>query len=199
MAWIESHQTLARHPKTLRLAEELGCSVPCAIGHLHLFWWWALEYARQGRFAMTDALAIEAACMWHRRPNESRSNPLPSRFLSALEAAVFVNRTDSDGYLIIHDWMDYAGRWVEKREQNAARMRAKREAVQRTVHARAGATGPNLTGPNRTVPNPPLDPPQDENARAVHTPVRGTFTCCVLADVTSGQQHSDRCPSLVQA
>src|SRR5215471_15742717 len=105
MAWIESHQTLARHPKTLRLAEELGCSVP-----------WALEYARQGRFAMTDALAIEAACMWHRRPNESRSNPLPSRFLSALEAAVFVNRTDSDGYLIIHDWMDYAGRWVEKRE-----------------------------------------------------------------------------------
>jgi len=193
MAWIESHQTLARHPKTARLAEELGCSVPCAIGYLHLFWWWALEYAPQGELAMTDALAIEAACMWHRRPNESRSNPLPSRFLSALEAALFLNKSPLEGVLSIHDWMDYAGRLVQKREQNTARMRAKRAGVQNTSGARAGATVPNRTVPNRTVPDsPPIIPPQDESARALHT----NGTCCILAAVTDGKEHQSTCPSV---
>src|SRR5262252_10682215 len=163
MAWIESHQTLARHPKTARLAEELGCSVPCAIGYLHLFWWWALEYAPQGELAMTDALAIEAACMWHRRPNESRSNPLPSRFLSALEAALFLNKSPLEGVLSIHDWMDYAGRLVQKREQNTARMRAKRENVQSTSGARAGARVEKSREEKSREEDIPPYPPQDEN------------------------------------
>lgn len=54
MAWIESHQQLARHPKTLRLARRLAVSVPAAIGHLQLLWWWAYDYAPEGdlsRFA----------------------------------------------------------------------------------------------------------------------------------------------------
>src|SRR5687767_5633894 len=48
MAWIESHQEIARHPKTRKLARLLGGSVPTAIGHLHLLWWWAVDYAEDG-------------------------------------------------------------------------------------------------------------------------------------------------------
>jgi hypothetical protein len=48
MPWIESHTNLARHPKTRRLCRLLDVSVPAAIGHLHLFWHWVLEFAPSG-------------------------------------------------------------------------------------------------------------------------------------------------------
>ena len=51
MAWIESHQELANHPKTKRFKRALGISTPQAIGHLHLLWWWALDYAQDGSLA----------------------------------------------------------------------------------------------------------------------------------------------------
>jgi hypothetical protein len=48
MAWIKSEQALASHPKVHLLAKDLGISVPQAVGHLHLLWWWALDYADDG-------------------------------------------------------------------------------------------------------------------------------------------------------
>lgn len=43
MAWIESHQTLSRHRKTLRAAALLHVDRHKMIGHLHELWWWALD------------------------------------------------------------------------------------------------------------------------------------------------------------
>ncbi|GIM48438.1 hypothetical protein DNHGIG_39870 [Collibacillus ludicampi] len=48
MAWLKSHQEIARHPKTKRLAKALDISLPTAIGHLHLLWWWAMDFAKNG-------------------------------------------------------------------------------------------------------------------------------------------------------
>ena len=48
MAWIKSEQALASHPKLHMLAEDLGVSVPQTVGHLHLLWWWALDYCQDG-------------------------------------------------------------------------------------------------------------------------------------------------------
>jgi hypothetical protein len=64
MPWIESHTELARHPKTLRLARRLGVSLPAAIGHLHLLWWWALEYAPDGNLAVFSDEEVAQACCW---------------------------------------------------------------------------------------------------------------------------------------
>jgi len=191
MAWIESHQSLGQHPKTIRLADLLKVHVPEAVGLLHFFWWWALDYAPNGLVAAADKPVVARACLWHRKPDD---------LWSALVAAGFVEDLGPE-MLKIHDWMDYAGRLIEQRAANAARMKAKRAAhVQRTSGTRTGATVPDPTGPNRTGPDlPPTGPPNDETARAANGPVRGTFTCCVLADVSSGREHSDRCPSLVQA
>ncbi len=56
MAWIESHQALGQHPKTIRLAAILGrAQMPTVVGHLHYLWWWAFDYARDGRIGRHGA------------------------------------------------------------------------------------------------------------------------------------------------
>ena len=62
MAWIESHQGLERHPKVLRLASDLGIPLDSALGRLHRFWWWVLEYALDGDLREHDDCVIEGAC-----------------------------------------------------------------------------------------------------------------------------------------
>ena len=102
MSWIESHQNLAGHPKTLKLAALLGISVPQAIGHLHLLWWWALDYAEDGD--ITDgADTLNIICQW-----------LDDKevFKQALFDAKFLDRD-----LRIHNWPLYAGRLIVQRER----------------------------------------------------------------------------------
>src|SRR5262249_9222652 len=86
MAWIESHQALGHHPKTLRLARELGCNVPCAVGYLHFLWWWALEYATDGLIAADSKPVIARSCMWSGKAE---------RFWAALIVAGFVEPAET--------------------------------------------------------------------------------------------------------
>ncbi|MGN7359480.1 DnaD domain-containing protein [Paenibacillus sp. SAF-054] len=151
MAWIESHQELARHPKTKRLARLLGVSLPTAIGHLHLFWWWAMDYSQDGDLSKYDSADIEDACEW---------DGVPGKLYSALRDSKFVDHDD-----IIHDWYDYAGRLVEKREQNKERKRRSRakkvedsdghaNVTRDDIVTDSSVTGlPNTTQPNHTEPN----------------------------------------------
>jgi hypothetical protein len=111
MAWIESHQELARHPKTKRLARILGCSVPAAIGHLHLLWWWATDYAADGDLSAFPPDELADALLWDRDPQALIDGLQQARFLDGLQ---------------IHDWDDYAGRLAERRFANAQRMRRAR-------------------------------------------------------------------------
>jgi hypothetical protein len=48
IAWIESHQELLNHPKTLDLMSLMGWDVDTTIGKLNRFWWWCLDYAPDG-------------------------------------------------------------------------------------------------------------------------------------------------------
>ncbi len=102
-AWIESHQTLRDHPKTRKLARLLGVSRAAAIGHLHCLWWWALDYAEDGDLSRYDALDIALGAEWEDDPGV---------FIAALEAAGFLTAETT-----IHDWDDYTGRLIERREQ----------------------------------------------------------------------------------
>jgi hypothetical protein len=148
MAWIESHSTLARHPKTLRLARRLGVSVPTAIGHLHLLWWWALEYAQDGDVSAFDDEEVADACCWEGEP---------AAFRRALTAAGFL---DDGG--AVHDWDAYTVRLMERRErqneQARLRMQAYRER-QKAQERNPQEVTQNVTrnGSERyapTVPNP---------------------------------------------
>ena len=110
--WIESHQELAHHPKLFRLARHLEISKPCAIGHLHMLWWWTLSYAPDGDTSPWDAAELAAGAGWEGDP---------ALFLAALQRAGFV---DDDGTL--HDWDQYGGKLLEKRKKEAARKKRAR-------------------------------------------------------------------------
>ena len=119
MAWIESHQGLAKHPKTLKLARKLNIHTAQAIGHLHMFWWWALDYAQDGDISNCDPEDIAIAADW---PGDA------SEFFDALVSVGFIDRHE-DGKTTIHDWYDYAGKLIEKRAADAERKRKERSSA----------------------------------------------------------------------
>ena len=141
MAWIESHEELGQHPKLLRLARQLDIPRAQAIGHLQYLWWWAMKYATEGDLSGMESSEIAEACTWD---GDSET------FVQALTGAGFLDQEGES--LSIHDWSDYAGRLIQKRQANAERMRLARSLhVQNTSMARAGATVPNPTVPNQTI------------------------------------------------
>ena len=48
MAWLQSDSKLRNHQKVEAAAEDLGISKIEFIGHLHLMWWWVIEYKEKG-------------------------------------------------------------------------------------------------------------------------------------------------------
>lgn len=126
MAWIESHQSLAKHKKLLRLAGLLRTDRITLIGHLHLLWWWALDNVPSDGYLgdITD-FEIAIAAEWGGDPEE---------FVSSLVQAGFIDVFGEERYL--HDWNDYAGKLLERREGDARRKRSMREAYENgTIYA----------------------------------------------------------------
>jgi hypothetical protein len=130
MAWLESHQTLADHPKRKRLSRLLGATKAATIGHLHLMWWWAMDYAQDGDLTRYTDDDLADAGGWDGDPGLFVQSLIESGFIT-------VERT-------VHDWDDYAGRLIGQRSANAARMRearAKKKPVgvmaERTCNERA--------------------------------------------------------------
>jgi len=110
----------------------------------------ALNMHRMETFLNFDDSDIADAAGWEGEP---------TAFIHALiecgpgKSFGFLEQSE-DGSISIHDWMDYAGRLIEKRQANTSRMRkARAKHVQSTCKERAGATVPNRTVPNSTVPN----------------------------------------------
>lgn len=135
MAWIESHQELAQHPKTIRLARLLDTNIPAALGHLHLLWWWTLDYAEDGDLSAFDADDIAIAAQW---------DGDAERFVEAL---IECGPGDRAGFLdddrSIHDWHDFAGRLIEQRQFNRERKARRRDlyndsSLTKAVKARDG-------------------------------------------------------------
>lgn len=103
MAWITSHQTLREHPKVYALMDSLNISKPQAVGHLHLIWWWCVDYAPDGVLKQNDS-QIARAGEW-----TGEAKP----FVEALINAGFLDR--ADGALAIHDWFEFCGPLITKR------------------------------------------------------------------------------------
>ena len=122
MAWIKSQQALRDHPKLKKLARGLEISIPTALGHLHMLWWWAMDYAQDGNLTPFDALDIADAAGWEGDPN---------RFVDAMvncgfRGAGFLECTEN-GELLIHDWDEHCGDEFERRAKEAERLRAYRK------------------------------------------------------------------------
>lgn len=155
MSWIESHQSLLSHRKTLRLAGLMKADRYKAIGHLHALWWWGLDNADiDGCLSGISALEIAVAAGWPEKSADA--------FVSALVTAGFVD--DRDGELWLHDWYDYAGKLNERRrkerERSAQRRSQPQDVAQTTGGQPAVGTQDDQQTTVGTVPNQPYLPNQ---------------------------------------
>ena len=162
MAWIESHQSLLTHRKTITLTALLGLDRMTVIGHLHALWWWALDNAPDGNLTRIPIPAVcEGSCY------KGDQN----LYIESLVNAGFIDRKGRG--LFLHGWDDYAGKLIDRRKRNTERMRQARaqendcaQHVLNTDRARAShrartceATEPYPTLQNPTLQNPTLPPP----------------------------------------
>jgi len=150
----------------MRFAIAADITIPAAIGHLHLLWWWALDYAQNGTLTCFTAKEIAYAMLWDEDPEA---------LMDALKQSGFVDYEPSSGYLGIHDWREYAGRLIEKRQASRARSQRARDANKHDsgsserepfAHGMRTQSEPSANGtqserepyratvPNPTVPNP---------------------------------------------
>ncbi|MDP4120145.1 MAG: hypothetical protein Q8876_03700 [Bacillota bacterium] len=139
MAWLSIYQSLPTHRKTIRFKNLLKISVPQAVGQLCVLWLWSIDNAPDGDLSGFSPAEIAEFASWEGDADE---------FVQALKHSGFV---DED--LTLHDWYDYAGKLIDKRQQNAERMKHKRaEHVQNTCIARAGATEQHTIENNQISP-----------------------------------------------
>jgi hypothetical protein len=105
MAWIESHQDIETHPKTLDLMTFMGWELDMAVSKLHRFWWWCLRYAEDGdlRKHNDDRLARAVAL---------NGGDEAKRFVEAMVKARWLDR---EPYFRVHNWWKYAGRLLQIR------------------------------------------------------------------------------------
>lgn len=141
MAWIESHQELKDHPKTLALCELLGAERPQVVGYLHLLWWWCIDYASDGSLKKFTNEQIAKASEWKGNAKE---------YVTALRKCGFIDRHG------IHDWHEFTLHYnitLEKKERQREQVR---ERVKRWRNAHVtqsnAPTRPDLTRPNHTKP-----------------------------------------------
>src|SRR3990172_5298378 len=103
MAWIEVHQGVFRHRKTLSLGRLLDVHRMSAGGHVICLWLWALDNAPTGDLTGVSPEVIAAGAEWE---GDSKT------FTEGLVAVGFLDRNADS--LQIHNWYQYAGRLIER-------------------------------------------------------------------------------------
>ena len=159
MAWIEVHQSVTTHRKTIAAAELLDIPEPHMVGHLVTFWLWALDNAQPetGELPKATARLIARAAQWDGNA---------STFLETLVAVGFLD--DNDGVISVHDWDDYAGRLLDRRATERERSRQRRAAARgeqadrHTTGGQPADVGQTTVGTNPT--NQPYNPPTPQGA-----------------------------------
>lgn len=161
MAWIESHQNLERHPKTIFLSVRMGWGIEETIGRLHKFWWWVLDFAPTGDLSKYGPGIIASAF------GVPMSADMSSQFVSSLAEVGWLDR--GSGVLRVHDWPRYAGRYL--RDTKFKRSPKEWEAVVALYEIPCDPAGYNLSAdmseeiePMSAVPNQPTNQPNQPPA-----------------------------------
>lgn len=167
MAWLEIHQSLMNHRKTLIVSDILNIKPVYVVGHMVSLWLWCLDNAPSGNLHGVSARILASAAQWD---GDSQT------FLDALLGAGFLD--EMPDCLVVHDWWDYAGRLIEKRQTNRERMRLKRAThVRCTCNARTPTTVPNSTQQNHddcASPNGDDESPLDDSDQLIEVMVKNS-------------------------
>lgn len=121
MAWFEAHDTMSRHPKTLKLARLLKADRRYAVGLLHDLFSWGLTAARKDG-ELTGMVLEDIASALDFPPGKRGETAV-----SALVESGYLEFRENSYY--IHDWYDYAGKLMDKRESDRRRKAEMRRNV----------------------------------------------------------------------
>lgn len=188
MAWLALHQSLRKHPKLIHLASLVGVPDKDTVrAKLENLWLEALDYCLSGRLAVAErSLGAAEIADWSGWSGD------PTVWLrSLIEAGWIDEKAGGVGgkSLYLHDWEDYAGKLIAKRE--ADRERKPKKGVHRNSSGRpldAERTNQPLptvtnqpTGDGEEAPPPPISAPPvtpDPETREVDRTV-AAFAFCV--------------------
>ncbi len=159
MAWIESHTVAIRHRKLRAMAADLRIKPVYLLGHLHALWHTALEQQEDGDMSeWSDAMIADAAAFL----GDAK------KFVSLLQTHRWLGYFNEAGFIIagteklIHDWTDYAGKFLTGRYSTSNRDRLleiwrkhRREYGRNT----AAKSEREVSEKDSTTPNPPTHPP----------------------------------------
>jgi hypothetical protein len=149
MPWVADG--LYDHPKTKLLARLLNISRNEAIGTLINLWSWTLKNSRNDEID-NDPTDIAVAAHWQRR--------FPTKLVEALLEAGFLEKVENKDKLIVHDWYDYAGKILLKKEEYNVK---KKEAMRRLRASQKGVipASPVVDKKEDSAPGPaPTKPPK---------------------------------------
>ena len=104
MAWIESHQELERHPKTLFMMNRMGWDVDTTLGKLHRFWWWCVDYCEDGDLRRFNDSQLGCVVGIHDQQQAAR-------FVKEMVEACWLDRIP--GTFRVHAWWRYIGRFLQ--------------------------------------------------------------------------------------
>ena len=144
--WIQVYSNLPQHPKTSRLADELGLTSAAlnpnvlAVGLLVSLWTWAIQNAYNGDLSGCSPRAIAEACLWRKKPET---------LVKALQKAGFL-----DADMKLHDWEEYACLLVEQEENRRAktRERVRKHREKKMEGLYCAYCGDKATGYDHIVP-----------------------------------------------
>ncbi len=121
--WIELHQEMPRHPKTLALAQALKVSRREAVGILVDLWTWGLSCADEdGSLKAIGDEGIALALDWPIKK--------AGRLVEAFVRCGWLDRLD-DGTYRLHDWPDYTSKLSEKRKDAERKRKARKHGQSR--------------------------------------------------------------------
>jgi hypothetical protein len=217
VAWIESHTVLMRHRKLAELARGLRIRRAHASGHLHSLWHAALEQQDDGDLTgWSDEFIAEMSDV----PSDA------PQFVRLLQTTGFLGYKDAEGNLIpgterlIHDWPDYAGRFLMNRYASSNREKLVQIwAIHRRLYGRnceqpesnltATEKQPLSNNTNRTLPDQSDQPNQPTKKRRVRggepaPPVAAglSIQAKIMEEVwkprwAAAHRNEDYCPSRV--
>ena len=155
MLWLKANQTLRKHPKLLHLAALTGYPMEFCGFKMLCLWWWALDYVEDGDlskfFHRTDRGGFR-----FQKPEDGQ------KFLCAVLNSGWIDEEN----LFIHDWLDYAGTYLERKyhDRNPVKWKAiqKKRQGQCKDSARTSLHGQdqNRKEEIRKEHIPPLPPPR---------------------------------------
>jgi hypothetical protein len=148
--WMRIETDFVDHPKTRRLASELGD--PLAGWYVLRLWSWMSRFCPVGHVVGQWRDSLESACEWRGEPG---------RLVSAFIAAGFLDTTE-EGDLEAHGWAEHQGKVAARARKEAERKRLYRSNLSR-------GTG---TGQTRDVPRDKVRRPaqRDVTGRDVEVP-----------------------------